>query len=92
MLLLILCIAFSFGIAITLHNIINMFDTRCILGAQIRMIEIPSTDNVSTSEITSATVKLTEVYNQSYANFLATSDATEFPTSQVEFMVKRELQ
>lgn len=90
MLLLILCIAISFGIAITLHNIINMFDTRCILDAQIRMIEKPS--NASTSEITSATAELNKFFDQSYANFIATGDAKEFPTSQVKYIVERELQ
>lgn len=96
MLLLILCIFFSFGVAITLHNIINVFDNRCILGAQIKMKLLPpeevemdqSTDN-STSEFTSSTGKLSEVFNQSYSNFIAAEGKNEFSLSDIKYLAER---
>lgn len=90
MLLLILCIVFSFGVAITLHNIINVFDSRCVLGAQIKLSPVEPSQNVSTSELTSSTVDLASFLNQSYAQFIAANDQSEFPTSQAQFLVESE--
>lgn len=86
MLLLILCIFFSFCVAVTLQNLIQLFDSRCILGAQVKFSEInptPKPENVSDN------LSLKSLFNESYADYLASNEAkSDFPSSQVEFLAQ----
>lgn len=91
MLLLILCIFFSFWVSVTLQNLIHNFDTRCILGAQIKFIEInPKPENVS--EFTSQRILVKSLFNETFADFITTNEASnEFPTSQVQFLAQSKI-
>lgn len=92
MLLLILGVFFSFCIAVSMQSLINDYEGRCVLGAEVKIISVEPPKNLTSSEITfEETSELNTFFNESYSQFLSLGRGKKYLSADLKFLAERKI-